>query len=86
MIKMMCQWSVRSWHKAGEYCSAAFLPLLNELQTETGEGPGTAAYGTLQQRTHATLCPQPAKADMLLQRIRWPTDRICSSMNDAAQE
>jgi hypothetical protein len=26
--------------EAGGYGNAAFLPLLNELQTETGEGPG----------------------------------------------
>jgi hypothetical protein len=27
-----------NWHEAGGYCSAAFLPLLNELQTELAKG------------------------------------------------
>jgi hypothetical protein len=28
----------RSWHEAGGYCGAAFLPRLNELKTELAKG------------------------------------------------
>jgi hypothetical protein len=28
---------VRTWHEAGGFCSAAFLPLLNEVQTELAQ-------------------------------------------------
>jgi hypothetical protein len=30
--------NVGSWHKAEVRCNAAFLPLLNELQTELAKG------------------------------------------------
>jgi hypothetical protein len=35
---MKRRWNVAYWHEAGGYCGAAFLPLLNELQTELAKG------------------------------------------------
>ena len=36
-LMLQIDWDIRCWHKAAVCCNAAFLPLLNELQTELAQ-------------------------------------------------